>query len=231
MAFSDRLTEARDRVAEACRRSGRQAAEVKIIAVTKTATEAQIIEAVQHGQFDLGENRVQVLESHATLVSELPGVRWHMIGHLQRNKVRDVLSIVHSIQSVDSLRLANEIEKEAARVERKIPVLLQLNAGEEHQKFGADMDEYLPLAEAIAKLPHLDLQGLMSMAPLTDDAGLIRKAFSRTREALEAIRDRGQVGENCRELSMGMSGDYEIAVEEGATMVRLGSVLFGNDAR
>jgi pyridoxal phosphate enzyme (YggS family) len=150
-----------------------------------------------------------------------------MIGHLQRNKVRDVLPIVHSIQSVDSLRLAQEIEKEAAKAQRSMPVLLEINSGEE-QKFGAPLETAIELAAQIAQMPHVQLQGLMSMAPLTEDDGVVRATFARTRELFEQIRSRGFAGEGFKELSMGMSGDFEIAVEQGATMVRLGSVLFGN---
>ncbi len=229
MSFAERIAQVKDRIEDACSKSGRRPEDVKIVAVTKTATEHQIFEAIEAGQYDLGENRSQVLESHAVAVGPNPNVRWHMIGHVQRNKVRDVLSIVHMIHSVDSLRLANEIEKEAARVDRKAIVLLQINAGEEHQKFGASLDSYMQLAEDMARLPHLDLRGVMSMAPLTEDTDIIRRTFARTREAFENIKRAGFVGDSFTELSMGMSEDFEIAVQEGATIIRLGSILFGSN--
>ena len=230
MSVAERLSTAKQRIAEACGRVGRRPEDVRIVAVTKTASEPQIIEAVNAGQLDLGESRAQVLESHAMAIMGMAGVRWHMIGHLQRNKVRDVLLLVHTIQSVDSLRLAQEIEKEADRAQKKIPILLQVNAGEEQQKFGVPMAQLVGLAEQMASMPHLELQGLMSMAPLTEDIHRVRETFARTREAFEEVRARGLAGDAFRELSMGMSGDYEIAIEQGATIIRLGSALFGTNA-
>ena len=225
-----RLNIIKERIAQACAHAGRNVAEIRIVAVTKTATESQIMELIGAGHLDLGENRVQVLESHAVVTAQTPGVRWHMIGHLQRNKVRDVLMLVHTIESVDSVRLAREIEKEAAKLERRIPVLVQVNAGAEQQKFGVAMEGVLELAQQMAEMPHLELQGMMSMAPLTEDTELVAEAFARTRDAFEKVRSAGFAGEGFRELSMGMSGDFELAIAHGATMLRIGSALFGTTA-
>lgn len=226
MSVAERLAELRKRIAEACARAGRGAGEVRIVAVTKAATAGQIREAVAAGLMDLGENRVQVLQQHAGELGAVAGVRWHMIGHLQRNKVKQVMGIAAMIQSVDSLRLAEEIEKTAAAMNRRVPVLLEVNAGEEEQKFGAPVAEAAGLALQMFEMPHLDVQGLMSMAPLTADTQRVHSTFARTRDLFEQIRSAGG-GDGFRELSMGMSGDFEIAIERGATIVRVGSVLFG----
>lgn len=227
MSLSERLSQVHQRIASACARSGRSPDSLRILAVTKTASPEQLHEACALGLHDLAENRVQVLEAHARELTATPHVRWHMIGHLQRNKVKQLLPLIATIQSVDSLRLAEEIEKCAAALNRRIPVLLEVNAGEEAQKFGAPLSQAIDLANQMAHLPHLDLQGLMSMAPLTDDLSRVRAAFARTRDLLDQIRAAGHVTSSFRDLSMGMSGDFETAIEHGATILRLGTILFG----
>lgn len=227
MAVSESLYMVRQRIESACARVGRNPSDVRVVAVTKTATAEQIREAVSAGLTELGENRVQVLEQHARELGSVPAVNWHLIGHLQRNKVRQVLGLSRYIHSVDSLRLAEEIQKCAAAMGVRVSVLLQVNAGEEQQKFGANLAEARELGARIAAMPNLELRGVMSMAPLTEDEARIRKAFANARETFEAIRATGVTKDCYRELSMGMSHDFEIAIEQGATILRLGSILFG----
>ena len=199
-----------------------------LLAVTKTATLEQIRQAVALGMDDLGENRVQMLAERARALADLPQIRWHMIGHLQRNKVRDVLPWVKMVHSVDSQRLAMEIDKSAGARGVPMPVLLEVNAGGEEQKYGVLPDDALALCEQIQTLANLQLCGVMSMAPLSDDVCVVRAAFARARGCFEAIRGRGLGGDAFAHLSMGMSHDFELAIEEGATMIRVGSFLFGS---
>lgn len=219
------------RMAEACRHAGRAADAARLVAVTKSATLGQIVELLAAGQRDLAENRVQMLTSR---LAELPAhldaqamaeIRWHMIGHLQRNKVRDVLPRVTCIHSIDSLRLAQSVSQEAVRRGQPARVLLQVNASLEPQKCGAGLQEAAALAEQMAALPSLQLCGLMTMAELSDDPSAVRAAFARARELFEALTPRLDP-EAFRELSMGMSHDFELAIAEGATLVRVGSALF-----
>jgi pyridoxal phosphate enzyme (YggS family) len=154
-----------------------------------------------------------------------------MIGHLQRNKVKQVLPIVSLIHSVDSLRLAEEMETLAARMERRVPVLMQVNASEEPQKHGVAVGASVHLAEQIDSMPHLQIVGLMSMAPYTDDVRVIRQCFARTREIFEEMKWHKIGGAGMKHLSMGMSHDFEHAIAEGATMVRIGSALFGGKSQ
>jgi pyridoxal phosphate enzyme (YggS family) len=235
-----RLDEVRDRIASACAKARREPSEVTLIAVTKTAAPEQIREILTLGVGDLGESRVQVLTQRASQVNEfhqrqlksgegeVPAkLRWHMIGHLQRNKIKQVLPLVSAIHSVDSLRLAEELETHAEKIDRKVPVLMQVNASEEAQKHGVAVGASVHLAEQIDSMPHLQLIGLMSMAPLTEDEGVVRHCFTRTREIFEEMKWHKIGGTSFKHLSMGMSHDFELAIAEGATMVRIGSALFG----
>ena len=232
--MAGRIAEVRQRIADACSRAGRETDEVLLLAVTKTASVSQIHQAIALGLCDLGENRVQNLQQRLRTLPELlpvgqaaDSIRWHMIGHLQRNKVRDVIPHVAMVHSVDSLRLADEIDALAGKMQRKVPILLQVNASEEPQKYGCVIGDAPALAEALAGKGGLELRGLMTMAELTGDAGRVRRAFARTREVFELLRSR--LGSPVfRELSMGMSQDYESAIAEGTTIVRVGSALFGS---
>jgi hypothetical protein len=154
-------------------------------------------------------------------------IRWHMVGHLQRNKAKQILPIVSLIHSVDSLRLAEELDVIAAKQDKKVRVLLQVNASEEAQKSGVAVGAAVHLAEQIASMPNLQLAGLMTMAAFEAPEATIRQTFSRTREIFEEIRWQKIGGANVRHLSMGMSNDFELAIAEGATMVRIGTLLFG----
>ena len=219
--IGSRVAEVRARIAEHQARAGWRHP-VLIVAVTKTHPAAAVRAAAEAGLTAVGENRVQ--EALAKQ-GELPdvAVEWHLIGSLQRNKARHAVNRFALLHSVDSLELARELDRRAAP--RSVqPVLLQVNCSAEPQKGGVEPDRLPALLDEVAALPRLRLAGLMTMAELTDDAGRQRAAFRRLRE----LRDAGErQGHRLPELSMGMSGDYLVAVEEGATMVRLGTLLFG----
>ena len=241
--LAQKLDEVRDRIADACAKAKREVGEVTLIAVTKTAAPEQIREVLQLGVGDLGESRVQVLQQRAAQVNEffarqqahggasaenLPSrIRWHMIGHLQRNKVKPILPLVSVVHSVDSLRLAEELDVQAAKANRKLPVLMQVNASEEPQKSGVAVGAAVPLAEQIATMENLQIVGLMTMAALDADEKAIRQTFARTRELFEEMKFHKIGGQQMRHLSMGMSNDFEHAITEGATLLRIGTLLFG----
>ena len=243
--LAEKLDEIRDRIANAAVKAKREPSEVTLVAVTKSAAPDQIREVLQLGVPDLGESRVQVLTQRAGQINEFltrrlthagsgpagaaesPKVRWHMLGHLQRNKVKPVLPIVSFIHSVDSLRLAEEIDGQAAKAGKRIPVLMQVNASEEPQKSGVAVGAAVHLAEQIDSMPNLQLVGLMTMGPLDAPEAAVRQTFARTREIFEEMRWHKIGGPSLRHLSMGMSDDFELAIAEGSTMVRLGTALFG----
>ena len=243
--LAEKLDEVRDRIANAATKAKRDPSEVTLVAVTKTAAPEQIREILQLGVADLGESRVQVLTQRAAQLNEFhqrqlarggpeggvpEKIRWHLIGHLQRNKVKPVLPLVSLIHSIDSLRLAEELDAQSARLGKRQPVLLQVNTSEEPQKAGVAVGAAVHLAEQIDSMPNLQMVGLMSMGPLTEDEAKVRLAFARTREIFEEMRWHKIGGAGLRHLSMGMSHDFEIAIAEGATMVRIGSLLFGGQA-
>jgi PLP dependent protein len=239
------LPQVNERVAAALARAGRSDA-VRIIAVTKSHPAAAAQAAVRAGLLDLGENRVQELaskradyeaavgagpgdadEDRAGAASAMtPQPRWHLIGHLQRNKVRRALELFDVIHSVDSLRLAQELSAEAQRAGVEVRALVQVNVSGEASKGGFTGDQAVERIAEVATLPGLALEGLMTMAPFTDDEAVVRAAFAGARAVLERCEAAG-VALRGRELSMGMSGDYETAIEEGSTMIRLGTILFG----
>jgi pyridoxal phosphate enzyme (YggS family) len=239
--LAEKLDEVRDRIASAATKANREPREVTLIAVTKTAAPEQIREIVQLGVSDLGESRVQAIQQRIPQINEflsrqrthgdasaVPAkLRWHMIGHLQRNKAKPLLPLIDYVHSIDSLRLAEEIEQHAAKLGKKFPVLLQLNASEEKQKFGVAVGASVHLAEQIDTMQHVQLVGVMTMAPLTDDPEEARFVFSRTREIFEEMKWHKIGGAAFRHLSMGMSNDFEEAIAEGSTMVRIGTSLFG----
>ncbi len=238
--LADRLEQVRERIANACAKAKREPEEVSLVAVTKYAAPEQVREIVQLGVVDLGESRVQALAQRAPQINEffqrrhqhgdesVPArLRWHMVGHLQRNKVKQVLPLASLIQSVDSLRLAEELDAQAGKLGKRQAVLLQVNASEEPQKHGVAVGAAVHLAEQIDTMPNLALVGLMTMGPLNGTPAQIQLAFSRTREIFEEMKWHKIGGNNLRYLSMGMSDDLELAIAEGSTMVRIGSALFG----
>ena len=218
------LEDVRRRMADAAARRGRDPSAVTLVAVTKTvgANEVRALHAL--GQQEIGENRVQPALAKMEAVSDLP-LRWHMIGHLQRNKVKKALPRFALIHSVDSLRLAHAITREAEELGRAAEVLLEVNVSGEESKFGLTPDEAVRLLEEIEGLEYVCVQGLMTMAPFVDDPETVRPIFA----ALRELRDRIVATRRDVELphlSMGMTQDYEVAIEEGATIVRVGTALF-----
>jgi pyridoxal phosphate enzyme (YggS family) len=232
-----RIKQIKGTINSACKRTGRDPNEVKLVVVTKSVTIEAVKEVINLGVTELGENRVQQLKKISSEVDDyLRGsdggsaapkiINWHMIGHLQRNKVRQVLPIAVLIHSVDTLRLAEEINTAAAKMDSRPKVLLQVNCSNEPQKYGVPVGAATHLAEQIETLPNLQLAGLMTMAPLTHNKDVVRACFVRARELFVEMRGEKIVGPHFTELSMGMSSDYEVAVEEGATILRIGSAIF-----
>jgi PLP dependent protein len=216
-------------VEEICRRTNRSPQDVSVVAVTKYVPLELIQEAVEAGIGHIAENRVQEAENKfPLLLAKYPHIKTHIIGHLQSNKARDAIRVCSLIQSVDSLKLAQEIEKQAAKTKQHVDILVQFNTAQEEQKFGADPKEAEALIDSISQLSFIHIKGLMCMAPYTEDAGIIRKTFSDLRDIRNDIKTRfaGHPQVDMGILSMGMSGDYKIAIEEGSTMVRVGSAIF-----
>jgi hypothetical protein len=235
--ISERIKRIKDAISSTCARVGRDPGEVKLVVVTKSAAIEAIKDVIRLGLTELGENRVQQLKKVSAEVAEflqeqkenqtLPKkIDWHMIGHLQRNKVRQVLSITSLIHSVDTLRLAEEINASAAKLNLCPKVLLQVNTSNEPQKYGVPIAAVIHLAEQIETLPNLKLIGLMTMAPLTHNKDIVRVCFARARELFVEMRGEKIVGPDFAEMSMGMSSDYQVAIEEGATILRIGSAIF-----
>jgi pyridoxal phosphate enzyme (YggS family) len=219
----ENLPRVEERIGRVLERAGSNA-RVTIVAVTKGHPPDAVRAAVEVGLVDVGENRVVELEEKRAEVDV--HVRWHLIGHLQRNKVRRALPLFHLVHSVDSLRLAEALSAEAERAGVEVAALVQVNASGEVTKGGLTVDGGVDPIAQIAKLPGLRVQGLMTMAPFTDDEAVVRRTSSSTR-ALFDVCGAAVPEFEARHLSMGMSNDFEIAVEEGSTMVRLGTVLFG----
>ncbi|MCL4136145.1 UNVERIFIED_CONTAM: hypothetical protein GTU68_036990 [Idotea baltica] len=226
MAINNNLETIQQRISAAAIKAGRPIESVKLIAVSKTKPMSLINEAWEAGQVDFGENRVQELREKST---ELPQAHWHMIGGLQRNKVKYIAPFIHLIHSVDSPRLLKEINKQAKANERIINCLIQVNISNEDVKSGVeDENELMQLLNDIDSYPHVHIQGLMGMASFTSNQEVIRSQFRRLRVASEAAKSIVHPRITLNELSMGMSGDFELAIEEGATMVRIGSSVFGH---
>ena len=220
----DSLRGVEERIGRALERGGRSAP-VRIVAVTKGYAVEAVRAAAAVGLEDVGENRVQELEEKRAVAGV--GMRWHLIGHLQRNKARQALPLFDLIHSVDSLRLAEALSREAERTDTEVRGLVQVNASGEATKGGLSVEDGIEPIGAIAALPRLRIEGLMTMAALTDDEAVLRRTFARTRALFEACCAGLGGTFEARHLSMGMSNDFELAVEEGSTMVRLGTVLFG----
>ena len=216
-------------IEEICRKAGRDPKDIVVVGVTKTVPSDVVQEAIDAGIRHIAENRVQEAESKfPLLLAKNPQIKSHIIGHLQTNKARDAIKVCSLIQSVDSLKLAQEIEKQAAKRGQAVDILVQFNTAREEQKFGADPSEANALIESISQLSLVSIKGLMCMAPYTEDQGIIRKTFSDLRDIRDGVKIRfaGHPQVDMGILSMGMSSDYKIAIEEGSTMVRVGSAIF-----
>lgn len=221
----ENLTQTRQIIEGACQRVGRDMGGVALIAVSKTKPLEMLQEAYDAGVRDFGENKVQELVDK---YEQLPkDIRWHMIGHLQRNKVRYLVGRVHLIHSVDSLRLAQEIQKEAEKKQTEVDILVEVNVAGEESKYGSAVEETLQLIQEIALLPSVHVKGLMTVAPFVDNPEENRTIFARLRHLAVDIKSKSIDNVSMNVLSMGMTGDYEVAVEEGATYVRVGTGIFG----
>jgi pyridoxal phosphate enzyme (YggS family) len=219
-----RVVDLLKRITDACARAGRHPGDVELIAVTKTVPVEMARAASDAGMHHLGESRPQELWRKAAAIDR--AVWWHLIGHLQRNKVEQTLPLVHLIHSVDSLRLLAAIEKEAARQLRVVDVLVQVNASREASKHGFAPEEVPALAPEINKLRNVRVRGLMTMAAYDEDPEKSRPTFALVRQLRDRLRGEVASAHPLDHLSMGMSNDFEVAIEEGATLVRLGTVLF-----
>ena len=208
-----------------CKKAGRSPEEVTLIAVSKTKPVTMLQEIYNHGCRDFGENKVQeLLDKYEVLPKD---IKWHMIGHLQRNKVKYIVDKVSLIHSVDSLRLAEEISKEALKKHVEVNILVEVNVANEETKFGTTSLEAIELVKAISGLPGIHVKGLMTIAPYVEDAEKNRQYFAQLKQLSVDIITKNIDNVSMDILSMGMSGDYEVAVEEGATYVRVGTGIFG----
>lgn len=214
-----------ENVKKACERSGRNFQDVTIIAVSKTKPLSDVEELLAHGITEFGENKVQEMVDKYEHVSK--PVNWHLIGHLQTNKVKYIVDKACLIHSVDSVHLAKEIEKEAAKKDVVVKVLIEVNIAQEESKFGIREDEVYSLIDAIKDMPHVHVMGLMTIAPFVDNAEENRVYFRKMHQLLLDIKSKCIDNVDMNVLSMGMTNDYEIAVEEGATMIRVGTAIFG----
>lgn len=223
--LKENLMQVEEKINAACQRAGRSRSEVTLIAVSKTKPIPMLSEIYAEGIRNFGENKVQeILEKHEELPND---IKWHMIGHLQRNKVKSVIDKVSLIHSVDSFRLAEEINIQAKKKNITVPILVQVNIAGEDTKFGITREDAIVLTEQIAELDNLRIQGLMTIAPLVNDPEDNRQYFRGIRQLSVDIRNKN-IDNVCMDiLSMGMTGDYEVAIEEGATMVRVGTGIFG----
>ncbi len=223
--IDEKLKQVQTNIARACSISGRDPGEVTLIAVSKTKPVSTLQEAYDCGVRVFGENKVQeIQEKYPSLPAD---IQWHMIGHLQRNKVKYIIDKVCMIHSVDSLRLAETIEQEAAKHQLVMPILLEVNVAQEDTKFGLACEEVLPLVEQVRELPHVKVSGLMTIAPFVSDPEQNRGIFRELKKLSVDITEKNYNNISMNVLSMGMTNDYEVAVQEGATMVRVGTGIFG----
>lgn len=221
----ENLKTVREKIKDACKESGRKEDEVTLIAVSKTKPVPMLMEAYECGCRDFGENKVQELVDKWEQMPK--DIRWHMIGHLQRNKVKYIVDKVYLIHSVDSLRLAEEISKEAVKKQVTVSVLVEINVAGEESKFGTTAREAAALVEEIAKLPNMIVKGVMTIAPYVENSEENRLYFAMLRQIYVDIIHKNIDNVCMKELSMGMTGDYETAITEGATYIRIGTGIFG----
>lgn len=221
----EQLEQVEKNILLACKKAGRKREEVTLIAVSKTKPKEMLKEAYDAGIREFGENKVQEL---CQKMEELPeNIHWHMIGHLQTNKVKSIVGKTSLIHSVDSLHLAEEIQKQAIKCNVTVPILIEVNIANEESKFGIRAEETIELVKSAAKLDHLKIEGLMTIAPYVENAEENRLYFRQIRQLSVDINNQNIDNVNMKELSMGMTGDYMVAIEEGATLVRVGTGIFG----
>jgi len=226
-----RLQQVQDRIAAAANRAGRIPKDVTLVAVTKTHAPDVVLEAIAAGATDLGENKVQEAEKKIPQVGRRRA-RWHLIGHLQSNKARKSVALFDVIHSLDSASLARKLDRICTEDDRQeLPVLIQVDLGHEAAKTGAGESELRSIAAAVGNCRHLRLHGLMTLPPFFEEAERARPFFRRLRELRDELASRGAFGDRGGDLSMGMTNDFEVAIEEGATIVRVGTAIFGERQR
>ena len=226
MSIKDNVEYIKGLIAESAIKSGRAPEDILLVAVTKLHAPPEINEAIDAGITDIGENKVQEVQEKYEKVTP---VRWHLIGHLQTNKVKNIVDKVDLIHSVDSLHLAKEIEKRAAAIDKVMDVLVQVNAAGEESKFGTSTDEAETLIKQIEEnFPHIRIRGLMCIAPFFDNPEDTRPVFREVKTLYDKYSNRHDDRIDFKYLSMGMSGDFQVAIEEGANCVRVGTAIFGN---
>lgn len=223
--LKDQLQEVEKRIQAACDRAGRKREEVTLIAVSKTKPVETLQEAYDLGVRIFGENKVQELTAKYEALPK--DIHWHMIGHPQTNKVKYIIDKAELIHSVDSLKLAETIEKEAAKHDLIADILVEVNVAEEESKFGMKMEEVIPFVEKVSAFPHVRVRGLMTIAPFVEDPEENRSIFADLHKLYIDIKKKNHDNDTVSVLSMGMTNDYEVAIEEGATMVRVGTGIFG----
>lgn len=223
--LKDQLQEVEKRIQAACDRAGRKREEVTLIAVSKTKPVETLQEAYDLGVRIFGENKVQELTAKYEALPK--DIHWHMIGHLQTNKVKYIIDKAELFHSVDSLKLAETIEKEAAKHDLIADILVEVNVAEEESKFGMKMEEVIPFVEKVSAFPHVRVRGLMTIAPFVEDPEENRSIFADLHKLYIDIKKKNHDNDTVSVLSMGMTNDYEVAIEEGATMVRVGTGIFG----
>ncbi len=223
--IKENVNQVEQRIQSACDRSGRKREDVTLIAVSKTKPVSAIYEVMEMGILDYGENKVQELTDKISTINE--PLNWHMIGHLQRNKVKYIVDKVKLIHSVDSFRLAEQISTEAIKKNVEVDILIEVNISEESSKFGLNTEEVIELVNQVSKLKNVHIKGLMTVAPFTDNPEDNRLYFRNLKQLSVDITHKNIDNVTMSVLSMGMTGDYEVAIEEGATMVRVGTGIFG----
>ena len=224
--IGDNLAKVQERIDSACRRTGRRLEDVKLVAISKTFPVERIREAYDAGLRDFGENRVQEAAAKRPALSDLT-VTWHLVGHLQTNKAKHARELFHWVHSIDSERVAQKLDQSAVCGGERLQVLLEVNLGDEPSKFGAGGEEVLRLAEHVSRLETLELRGLMIIPPFFEEAERVRPFFRRLREVAQTVSAARLHNVSMDHLSMGMTHDFEIAIEEGATIVRVGTGIFG----
>ncbi|NQT06777.1 MAG: YggS family pyridoxal phosphate-dependent enzyme [Candidatus Omnitrophica bacterium] len=222
--IKDNIKEINKRIKNACKKAGREPGDITIIGITKGVDPYTISEALVHGIRDIGENRVHEVQKKR--LSVMPGFKWHMVGHLQTNKVKDAIEVFEFIHSVDSLELARKIDKEAQKAGKTIDILLQVNTSGEEAKYGVRPEEVSNMLREISVLSGVKVKGLMTITPLAEDPETVRPYLRSLREIAEKIKEEAIPNVEMEFLSMGMSQDFEVAVEEGANMLRIGTALF-----
>jgi pyridoxal phosphate enzyme (YggS family) len=222
--ISSNIDSIKHRIASAAGRANRDPISIKLMAVTKTVEPERIGRAIEAGLTMLGENYVQEAKDKIAIIGN--AAQWHMIGHLQTNKAKYAVKLFDCVHSVDRLELAQELDKKAGQINRKLNILIEVNSGEE-SKSGVENKQALELVRQVAVLPNLAVCGLMTMAPYSDNPEDSRQYFKTLRELRDKIKNEGIAGVRMEELSMGMTDDFEVAIEEGATIIRVGRAIFG----